>query len=154
MFMGFRGHSYRSLDAKGRLMLPPDFRETVFRHDSGGRVMLTNFDGCVAGYPWPEWETIEQSFKTINVASRQLRNFRRFFISGAMEVTLDKQGRILVPPYLRDYAQLGKDVVLSGDGKKFEIWNLENFSTMRQDTDGNFDEIMDSIADHGVELHL
>lgn len=152
--MGFRGHSYRSLDAKGRLMLPPDFREKVFRQDSVGRVMLTNFDGGVAGYPLPEWEIIEQSFDSINVARRQFRNFKRFFISGAMEVTVDKQGRILVPPYLRDYAQLDKDVVLSGNGKKFEIWNPETFARMRQDMEQDFDQLLDDMADHGAELHL
>ncbi len=135
-------------------MLPPDFRELVFRHDSVGRVMLTNFDSCVAGYPLPEWEIIEQSFNSVNVARRQFRNFRRFFISGAMEVTVDKQGRILVPPYLRDYAHLDKEVVLSGDGKKFEIWSPENFVRMRQDVEGDFDQLLDTIADHGAELRL
>ena len=110
----FRGHSERNLDPKGRLMLPPEFREEVLRHSPEGKLMLTNFDDCVVGYPMPEWERIEESFQRINVLNAKLRNLQRFIISGAVEVALDKQGRILVPPYLRGYAKLDKDCILAG----------------------------------------
>ena len=92
----FRGHSERNLDPKGRLMLPPEFREEVLKHSPEGKLMLTNFDDCVVGYPMPEWERIEESFQRINVLNAKLRNLQRFIISGAVEVVLDKQGRILV----------------------------------------------------------
>ncbi len=150
----FRGHSQRSIDPKGRLMLPPEFRETILEYSPEGRVMLTNFDGCVVGYPLPEWERIEQSFNQLNMANRKFRDFHRFFISGATEVNLDKQGRILVPPYLRSYAGMNKEVILAGVGRKFEIWDMERFEMQRKKMEQDFDGIMDSLAENGFELRF
>ncbi len=150
----FRGHAYRSQDAKGRLMLPPEFREEAMRCASDGRLMLTNFDECVAVYPLPEWEEIEKSFASLNMADRKIRNFHRFFISGATEVVLDKQGRILIPPHLRRYAGLQKELVLAGVGRKFEIWDLERFEAQRQEVEDDFDPLLDSLAESGFELRF
>ncbi len=75
----FRGHAYRTLDTKGRLILPPEFREIVLSQDEGGRIMLTNLDGCVVGYTYPQWLELEQSFNEINLLNRRLRDFQRFF---------------------------------------------------------------------------
>jgi MraZ protein len=152
--MKFRGHSYRNLDPKGRLMLPPDFREVILAHSPDGRVMFTNFDGCVTGYPLPEWERIEESFQSLNVLDSRLRNLQRFIISGALEATLDKQGRLLIPPHLRGYAKLDKDVVLAGVVRKFEIWDQGAFELRRQATEGGFDEDMAALAAGGFELRL
>lgn len=76
----FRGHAYRTLDTKGRLILPPEFREIVLSQDEGGRIMLTNLDGCVVGYTYPQWLELEQSFNEINLLNRRLRDFQRFFL--------------------------------------------------------------------------
>lgn len=152
--MMFRGHSLRSLDPKGRLMLPPDFRETVFKNSPEGKVMLTNFDGCVVGYPMPEWERIEESFNQINVLNRKLRDFQRFFISGALEAVMDKQGRILIPPHLRTYGKLTRDVALAGVGRKFEIWDLALFEAQRGQMEQDFDGVMDALAENGFELRI
>jgi MraZ protein len=152
--MMFRGHTHRNLDAKGRVMLPPDFREMVLEMSPEGKLMLTNFDDCVVGYPLPEWEQIEKSFNQLNMANRTFRDFHRFFISGATEVSMDKQGRILVPPYLRTYAGLNKDVILAGVGRKFEIWDMERFEANRKKMEENFDQVMDTLADNGFELRF
>jgi MraZ protein len=152
--MMFRGHTHRNLDAKGRVMLPPDFREMVLEMSPEGKLMLTNFDDCVVGYPLPEWEQIEKSFNQLNMANRTFRDFHRFFISGATEVSMDKQGRILVPPYLRSYAGLNKDVILAGVGRKFEIWDMERFEANRKKMEENFDQVMDTLADNGFELRF
>jgi len=150
----FRGHSERNLDPKGRLMLPPEFREEVMRTSPEGKLMLTNFDGCVVGYPMPEWERIEESFQGVNVLDARLRNLQRFIISGAVEVVLDKQGRILVPPYLRSYAKLDKDAILAGVGKKFELWDKATFEARRRTTEENFDADMAALSQAGFELRL
>ncbi|RQD67958.1 division/cell wall cluster transcriptional repressor MraZ [Desulfonatronovibrio magnus] len=150
----FRGHSQRSIDPKGRLMLPPDFREVIMEQAPGGELMITNFDDCVVAYPLPEWEEIEQSFNRLNMANRKFRDFHRFFISGATQTTLDKQGRILVPPYLRTYAEITKEVVLAGVGRKFEIWDLTRFEAQRKKMEQDFDGIMDSLAENGFELRF
>jgi len=135
-------------------MLPPEFRDEVFAQSSEGKLILTNFDDCVAAYPLPEWEIIEESFSKLNMASRKIRDFHRFFISGAVEVTLDKQGRILIPPHLRSYAGLQKDLILAGVGRKFEIWDQARFEAGRNAMQENFDPIMDDLADNGFELRF
>jgi MraZ protein len=150
----FRGHSERNLDPKGRLMLPPECREEVLKHSPEGKLMLTNFDGCVVGYPMPEWERIEESFQRVNVLDQRLRNLQRFIISGAVEVVVDKQGRILVPPYLRGYAKLDKDCVLAGVGAKFELWDKAIFEARRRETEENFDADMAALSQAGFELRL
>jgi len=148
----FRGHTLRNQDIKGRIMLPPEFREEVWRTSSEGALVLTNFDDCVAGYPLPEWEAIEQSFAKLSMANRRFRDFQRFFISGAMPVTMDKQGRVLIPPYLREYAGLRKEIILAGVGRKFEIWDKHRFEEQRNAVQNDFDGIMDTLADQGIEL--
>ncbi|MFO7817336.1 MAG: division/cell wall cluster transcriptional repressor MraZ [Thermodesulfobacteriota bacterium] len=150
----FRGHSHRSLDSKCRIMLPPEFREEIHAGDVCGRLMLTNFDDCVVGYPIPHWEKIEERFSKLNMANKKFRDFHRFFISGAMEVTLDKQGRILIPPYLREYGGLSKDVVLAGVGRKFEVWDQDRFESQRSRMEQEFENVMDSLAESGVELMI
>jgi len=150
----FRGHSQRSIDPKGRLMLPPDFRDRIMEKSPDGNIMITNFDGCVVAYPFSEWEEIEKSFNKLNMANRKFRDFHRFFISGASLITLDKQGRILIPPYLRSYAEISKEVVLAGVGRKFEIWALPRFEEQRRKMEQDFDGIMDSLAENGFELRF
>lgn len=150
----FRGHSERNLDPKGRLMLPPEYREEVFRHSPEGKLMLTNFDGCVVGYTLPQWAVIEEGFRRVNVLNTTLRKIQRFIIAGAVEVELDKQGRILVPPYLRSYAKLDKDCILAGVVNKFEIWDKATFESMRKETEDNLHADLTSLADAGFELHL
>ncbi|MGM0424072.1 MAG: division/cell wall cluster transcriptional repressor MraZ [Thermodesulfobacteriota bacterium] len=150
----FRGHSYRSLDTKGRVMLPPEFRQELLEQDAEGGLMLTNFDGCVLGYPLQEWQEIEQSFNSINIFDKRIRDLQRFFISGAVEVSLDKQGRILLPPHLRNYAELDREVVLAGVGRKFEIWDQGRFEVKRREMEEGFDQVMEDLATQGFELRI
>ena len=136
-------------------MLPPEFREEVLRHCSDGRLMLTNnFDGAVSGYPMPSWEELELSFQAGNTLDPRVRNIERFFIAGAMEVTVDKQGRILIPPYLRTYAGLDKEMVLAGVGTKFEIWDQGRFEERLRQTAANFNAHMEAMAASGVSLRF
>mgnify|MGYP003817559715 CR=1 FL=1 len=136
-------------------MLPPEFREEVLRHSSDGRLMLTNnFDGAVSGYPMPIWEELELSFQAGNTLDPRVRNIERFFIAGAMEVTVDKQGRILIPPHLRNYAALDKELVLAGVGRKFEIWNQDRFEERRRQVEQSFDSDLAELAASGFTLRL
>jgi len=136
-------------------MLPPEYREEVLRHMPDGRLMLTNnFDGAISGYPIPEWEQVEESFRGGNKLDPRIRNIERFLIAGAMEVTLDKQGRILLPPYLRTYAKLDKDVVLAGVGTKFEIWDQVRFEERRLQVEASFDADLAALAETGFMLRL
>jgi MraZ protein len=88
------------------------------------------------------------------MANRRFRDFHRFFLSGAVQVTLDKQGRLLIPPHLRAYAGLRRDIVLAGVGRKFEIWDQERFEAQRQAMQQDFDAVMDELAQNGFQLAL
>lgn len=141
MFMGEYNHT---VDPKGRLIVPSKFREQL-----GNEFVVTKgLDGCLFVYPNEEWQNIEEKFRNISMTSKDARKFSRFFFAGAASCELDKQGRILLPSVLREYADLEKEVVLVGVLSRVEIWSKERWL----DTN-NYDD-MDEVAEHMAELGL
>lgn len=123
----FRGGSSVKLDAKGRLALPTRYRALLTERYDGRLVLTVHDDGCLLLYPQPEWEDIElQLIRTPN-QDRRTRDMQRMLVGYATEVEMDGNGRILIAPRLRDFAHLEKSVALVGVGKKFEIWNEEDW---------------------------
>ena len=118
----FRGRFLNVMDDKGRITIPPRYRD-ILKVRQEQQLIVTNLDGYLIAFPMSEWETIEQRFSRVSDFRKDLRSFIRFFVSGASECPLDRQGRILLPPNLRDYAKLDKDVVLAGAISCFEIWD-------------------------------
>jgi MraZ protein len=124
----FRGRFFNVMDDKGRITIPPRYRD-ILKARSEQQLIVTNLKGYLIAYPMSEWEDIEQRLsneqkqKGVSEPSKDLRSFIRFFISGASECPLDRQGRILLPPNLREYASLDKDVVVAGAISCFEIWD-------------------------------
>src|SRR6056297_1009024 len=113
------GEYQHTLDNKGRMIVPVKFREelgTTF-------IMTRGLDKCLFVYPQHEWETLEAKLKALPMTRADARSFVRFFFSGATECELDKQGRILVPATLRDYAQLERDCYVLGVSNRVEIWS-------------------------------
>ena len=141
MFMGEYNHT---IDAKGRLIVPSKFRETL-----GDTFVVTRgLDGCLFVYDNEEWGIFEEKLKSLPITNKEARQFVRFFLAGAAEVEVDKQGRILVPNVLREFGELNKDVVLIGVASRIEIWSKERFEGMTAYED------MDEIAEHMAELGL
>lgn len=122
----FRGSSIHSIDAKGRIIIPSRFRD-VIRTGGSEAVMLTRMDKSLYAYALDEWGKIEKRILALAEKSDNMRRFRRVFVGGAFECGCDKQGRVLIPPTLRDYAQLDKEIVLVGVLDHFEIWARENW---------------------------
>lgn len=123
----FRGRFYHVMDDKGRIAIPPRYREILKeRHEQ--HLIVTNLDGYLIAFPQSEWEGIEQRLSQLSILDKKFRSFQRFFVSGASECPFDRQGRILVPPSLREYAQLDKDVVLAGAVRCFEIWDRQQWN--------------------------
>ena len=118
----FRGRYFNVMDDKGRITIPPRYRD-VLKERREQHLIVTNLDGYLIAFPSSEWEVIEQKFSRTSDFRQGLRSFIRFFVSGASECPLDRQGRILLPPNLREYAKLDKDVVLAGAIRCFEIWD-------------------------------
>ncbi|HNQ04401.1 MAG TPA: division/cell wall cluster transcriptional repressor MraZ [Thiobacillaceae bacterium] len=120
----FRGSTQLALDGKGRLSIPAKYRERLMAR-CGGHLMLTAnpIDGCLLLYPYPEWEVVEARINGLNSLDPVTRQLKMLVVGSAEELELDSAGRILVPPMLRKYAKLGKDVVLVGQDKKFALWS-------------------------------
>lgn len=120
----FRGISYLCLDAKGRLAVPTRYRETLAMQ-CGGQVVITVApeDLCLVIYPMPVWLEIERQLDALPGTHRRVTRIKRLLIGHATELVLDASGRLLVPSELRAYARLDKEIVLVGQGKKFELWD-------------------------------
>lgn len=115
----FCGEYQHSVDAKGRMIVPLKFREIL-----GANFMVTRgLDGCLSVYPMEAWEGFTQKLKSLPISNPNARQFVRFFMSGAVECELDKQGRILLPQTLRTYGEITKEVVVTGVGERVEIWD-------------------------------
>ena len=140
MFMGEYNHT---IDAKGRLIVPSKFREAL-----GDTFVVTKgLDGCLFVYDNEEWQAFEEKLRSLPITNKEARQFARFFLAGAAEVEVDKQGRILVPNILREFAQISKDVVLIGVASRIER-SPERFEGM-----ASFED-MDEIAEHMAQLGL
>lgn len=140
MFMGEYNHS---IDQKGRIIVPAKFREELGEEF----VMTLGLDGCLFVYPNSEWETFVEQMKKLP-GNREVRQLQRYFLAGATNCELDKQGRILIPVKLREHAKLEKEVVFVGVLGKIEVWSKE-----RWDANNDFDDV-EAMAENMSELGI
>jgi MraZ protein len=147
----FRGFSYHNIDAKGRIIIPARYKDLVKNGERPG-VMISKLDGALVAYPFDQWEKVEQKILYQTTKDEDLRLFRRFFIGGAFECLCDKQDRILIPPSLRQYADLRKEIVLVGVVDHMEIWSKENWDSENTRFEENRDktEVKSIIAGLGL----
>ena len=122
----FRGTSYHTIDDKGRIIIPARFRDVIKANSSEG-LMVSGKDNHLLVYTFEEWRKIEANILAQAVKGDRMRRFIRFFIGAAVSCNCDKQDRILIPPTLRDYAGLQRDIVLVGVLDHFEIWSKDNY---------------------------
>ena len=117
----FYGSYKNTLDAKGRLIVPKQFRDQL-----GAEFMITRgLDGCLFAYPMDEWADFEEKLSKLPLTNKNARTFSRFFVAGATPCELDKQGRLNIPQDLLDHAKISKDVVTIGVDTRVEIWSKE-----------------------------
>ena len=141
MLIGEYGHS---LDAKGRLIMPAKLRQ-----DMGDKFIVTKgLDGCLFAFSQNEWLNFETKLKSLPLSDKNARNFVRFFLSGATECELDKQGRFLIPNNLRVAANLEKDTVIIGVGTRLEIWDKATWD--KCDENISADEIAENMTMLGI----
>ena len=147
----FRGSSFHTIDAKGRVIIPARFRD-VIRADGADGLMISRMDSCLVGFTFNEWRNIESKILAMAEKNDNMRRFRRVFIGGSFECSCDKQDRILVPPSLRQYAELEKEIVLVGVLDHFEIWSRDNYDkeTMVLEKDMKKEEVRNEIARLGI----
>lgn len=144
----FRGEFQHSIDPKGRLIIPNKFRTSL-----GERFVATKgLEKCLFVYPMPEWQKWEEKLMNLPLTNADARALVRFFVSGATECELDKQGRILLPANLREYAELEKEVVVLGLISRVEIWSRERWEKYNSETEVNPEEIAEKIAAFGLGI--
>jgi MraZ protein len=127
----FRGVNALNLDAKGRMAIPTKYRERLIEQCNGQLILTVDRDHCLLLYPLSEWEVIERKLASLPNLEKQTRRLQRLLIGHATECDMDNHSRILLPPPLREFAQLDKRVVLIGQGNKFELWDEQTWNVRR-----------------------
>jgi MraZ protein len=147
----FRGSSFNTIDLKGRIIIPARFRD-VIKAGGGDGVIVTKLDKALFAYTFDQWSKIESRVLAMSETSEYMRRFRRVFIGGASDCICDKQGRILIPPVLRQYAEFEKEIVLVGQIVHFEIWSKENYEqeVVQMEEDMKKEAVSNEIAKLGL----
>jgi len=144
----FTGEYIHSFDNKGRVIIPSKFRDEL------GEVFYIGkgLDKCLFVYPIQAWEEFIGKLKNLSAFNKEERFFLRQFVSGFTECTFDKQGRLIVPPNLREFSNLKEDVAIIGVIDKIEIWNKENWDAYSNSEEFDFDSIAEKMSELGIGL--
>jgi MraZ protein len=143
----FYGEFIHSIDRKGRIILPAKFREVAKAHFIEKFYVTRGLDKCLFVFSEEEWRTQENKFKSLSFTKQQARTFNRLYFSGAVEITFDTQGRVLLPQYLKDYAGVKKDVVIVGVSNRIEIWAKDIWGEYYGNSRQSFEEIAEKLMD-------
>lgn len=140
------GEYEHSLDVKGRLIMPVKLRD-----DIGDKFIITKgLDGCLFGFSQSEWMNFEEKLKSLPLTNKNARDFVRFFLSGAVECEIDKQGRFLVASNLREYASMEKEVVIIGVGTRIEFWSKDKWKKYNGCDNISADELAENMTILGI----
>ncbi len=142
----FLGEYTYSIDDKKRLAIPAKFRQTL-----GKKAIITRgLDNCLFLYPSREWEKLAKKLSQLPLSQADARGFARIMLAGAMEVNLDRLGRILVPDYLKKYASLQKKVVIAGLYNRIEVWDEKNWALYKEKIEKEAGDIAERLKELGV----
>lgn len=142
----FIGEYQHSIDEKGRIALPTKFRSAL----AEGAVVTRGLDDCLFVYPMKEWQELATKLANLPISQKNTRAFARLMLAGAMDVTLDRQGRIVVPDYLRRYAQMQKKVVIAGLYNRLELWDEAAWEKYRAGTEKSSGDIAEALGELSV----
>ncbi|MDD5711298.1 MAG: division/cell wall cluster transcriptional repressor MraZ [Smithellaceae bacterium] len=145
----FRRQFNHTIDDKGRIIFPAKFRD-IFAKEHNNMMVMTTWGGYIMVFPYDEWQIIEEKVSRQSIIDKNVRAFQRFFISPAVDCTLDSQGRVLIPPTLREYAGLDKDIIIAGMLKTIEIWSKDRFQSDLSETGNNPDALSNHMAALGL----
>ncbi|KKT04106.1 MAG: Protein MraZ [Candidatus Magasanikbacteria bacterium GW2011_GWD2_43_18] len=143
MFIGEYSHN---LDEKGRLAVPKKFRTAL----SKGAVVTRGLDNCLFLYTKDEWKKLADKLANLPFSQANARAFARLMLAGAMDVSVDKQGRIILPEYLRTYASLSKETVVAGLYNRLELWDKTAWETYTQQSEKESNKIAEQMSELGV----
>ncbi len=141
----FYGEYQHSLDNKDRVIIPAKFREIFKEHYAEKFFITRGLDQCLFVFTEESWKTQEKKFRELPFTKGEARKFNRLYFSGASEVICDKQGRILIPDYLKSYAEIKTDVVIIGVSDRIEIWSKDKWTEFFESNKGNFEELAEKL---------
>lgn len=141
----FYGEYEHSIDRKGRLIIPAKFRQALHEHQIQTLVLTRGLDNCLFLFAESEWRLAEARFKQIPFTKAEGRRFNRLFFSGATEIQVDRLGRILIPKSLKEFAQIGGDVVIVGVSNRIEIWAKDTWREFYDASRQSFEEIAERV---------
>ena len=144
----FYGEFAHSIDNKGRLILPSKIREVAKANFVEKFYVTRGLDKCLFMFSEEEWKAAEQKFKTMSFTKTDARKFNRLYFSGAVEVVADKQGRILLPTYLKDFAGIKRDVVIIGVSNRVEIWAKDQWQEFYRSNLESFEETAEKLIEN------
>jgi MraZ protein len=144
----YLGEYEHSLDAKGRLAIPARFRAQL----GEGAIITRGFDGCLVIYPADVWRTVAERLDSLSSTQEAARKAKRFVFSGATECEFDKQGRVLVPAFLRSYAELTETVVVVGQYSRIEIWDRDHWEKVSARAQEDGTRIAEQLASLGLDI--
>lgn len=142
----FIGEYQHSLDSKNRITMPSKFREEL----GDTFVMTKGMDDCLFIYSMDEWKIVEDKLKSLPMTNKDARAFVRFFFAGASECEIDKQGRVLIPTNLKEYAKIEKDTVVIGVSTRIEIWSLDEWNRFNSDANISYEDVAEKMAQLGI----
>ncbi len=142
----FIGEYHHSVDTKGRIAVPVKFRQQL----TTGAIVTRGLDHCLFIFSAKDWEVLAQKLIALPLAQANSRAFTRLMLAGAMDVEVDKQGRVLIPDYLRSYAGLRKDVIVAGLYNRVEVWDAESWKQYKAKTESASDEIAEKLGELGI----
>lgn len=138
----FSGQYQHAIDEKGRLTLPAKLRAAL----ATGFVVTRGLDGCLFAFPQEEWSSLAARLTAMSVGDAKARQVARFFFSGACDCMPDKQGRVLLPAHLREYAGIDGEAIVTGMGNRLEIWSTATWATAISDTEEDIMETSQALA--------
>ncbi len=141
----FYGEFEHTIDRKGRLIIPAKIRQALKQHDVQTLFLTRGLDDCLFLFPEAEWRPLEARFKQVSVTKAEGRKFNRMFFSGAVDVTIDRLGRLLIPKMLKDFAHIKQDVVIVGVSSRVEIWAQEKWKAFYDSAHSSFEEIAERV---------
>jgi MraZ protein len=148
----FLGEFEATLDSKGRFLLPAGFKRQIPEGESTRFVINRGFEKCLSLYPMSSWQPLYDQISTLNDFDPKVREFRRYFLNGAIIVEPDAAGRLLIPQNLKDYAGLEKDIVLAAAVNKLEIWDKEKYQKFFESySPDDFSALAQSVMVNGKE---
>lgn len=142
MFYGEHDHT---IDRKGRLIIPSRFREVLKDHYGDKCVVTRGLDRCLFLFPEDEWRTQESKFRALSFTKQEARRFNRFYFSGAAELAFDRQGRVLIPQYLKEYAGIKRDVMVVGVSNRIELWDKEEWKKFYAEFKESYEQVAEKL---------